>query len=104
MRWELSSEEEKNKKRKRHAEAQKRYREKKINQKTSEMSSEELNWKRTLDRTNQQNRRNNMTKEEKDIMRAKDRARKGKKNHSPKIEKEKTKSKQKKNNCTTQKK
>ena len=106
LRWELSSEEEKNEKRKRHAEAQKRYREKKGNQKTSELSSEELDWKRTLDRTNQQNRRNNMTKEEKDIIRAKDRARKGKKKQEPKIEKEneKTKSKQKKNNCTTQKK
>ena len=104
LRWELSSEEEKNEERKRHAEAQKRYREKKRNQKTSEMSSEELNWKRTLDRTNQQNRRANMTKEEKDIIRAKDRARKRKKNQEPKIEKEKTKSKQKTNNCATQKK
>ena len=105
LRWEMSSEEEKNEKRKRHAEAQKRYREKKGNKKTSEMSSQEVYWKRTLDRKNQQNRRTNMTKEEKDIIRAKDRARKGKKSQEQKVDsKEKTQSKQKKNNCTTQKK
>ena len=39
-----------NEKRKRHAEAQRRYREKKGKLKVSEMSSQDLNWKRAQDR------------------------------------------------------
>ena len=97
-----------NEKRKRHAEAQKRYREKKGKLKVSEMSSQDLNWKRALDRENQQYRRANMTQEERDIIRAKDRERKAKKNQEKKdntiVFKGGKASKQQKNNNRTQKK
>ena len=97
-----------NEKRKRHAEAQKRYREKKGKQKVSEMRRQDLNWKRVQDRINQQNRRANMTQEEKDIIRAKDRERKAKKNQEKKdntiVFKGGKASKQQKNNNRTQKK
>ena len=97
-----------NEKRKRHAEAQKRYREKKGKQKVSEMRTQDLNWKRVQDRINQQNRRANMTQEERDIIRAKDRERKAKKNQEKKnntiVFKGGKASKQQKNNNRTQKK
>ena len=97
-----------NEKRKRHAEAQKRYREKKGKLKVSEMSSQDLNWKRAQDRENQQYRRANMTQEERDIIKAKDRERKAKKNQEKKdntiVFKGGKASKQQKNNNRTQKK
>ena len=84
LRWAQASEEEKCEKRRRHADAQKRYREKKAKKERSDMKSEEIDWKRALDRKNQKNRRMNMTKEQKDSIRAKDREQKAKKRREKK--------------------
>ena len=122
LRWAQASEEEKCEKRRKHAEAQRRYRAKKAEKEKSEIKSEEIDWKRALDRKKQKKRRMNMTKEEKDIVRAKDRERKAKDREKKKnVESdkkvkvikstsidlyalEKKKLKQKKNNCTVDKK
>ena len=64
LRWAELSEEEKCEKRRKNAEAVKRYRAKKGKRARSEMEPEELDWKRALDRKNQNKRRANMTKEE----------------------------------------
>lgn len=71
LRWAQSSE-----KRKKHAEAQRRYRSKKGSQNRSEMSSEDLTHLRDLDRKNQQNKKANMSEAEKELFKAKDRKRK----------------------------
>ena len=71
LRWAQTIEE-----RKKHAEAQKRYRSKKGSQKRSEMSSEDLTHLRELDRKKQQNKKANMTEVEKELFKAKDRKRK----------------------------
>ena len=63
-------------KKKRHAEAQKRYRSKKGIQKRSEKSPKDQAYLRELDRKNQKNKKANMTEEERDIFKAKDRKRK----------------------------
>ena len=72
------------------------------------MSSQDLNWKRAQDRENQQYRRANMTQEERDIIKAKDRFRKAKQNQEKKdntiVFKGGKASKQQKNNNRTQKK
>ena len=122
LRWAQASEEEKCEKRRKHAEAQRRYRAKKAEKEKSEIKSEEIDWKRALDRKKQKKRRMNMTKEEKDKVRAKDRERKAKDRKKKKnVESdkkvkvikctsidlyalEKKKLKQKKNNCTVDKK
>ena len=102
----MTKEEEEIDRKKRHAEAQRRYRENKGNKKRSEMSSEEKNWRRLLDRENQRKRRTNMTKEQKDAIRAKDRERKPKKGRKKRnIDcKEKQTGRQQKNNCRIQRK
>ena len=63
-------------KKKRHSEAQKRYRRKKEIQKRSEKSPEDQAHLKELDRKNQKNKKANMTEEERDIFKAKDRKRK----------------------------
>lgn len=102
----MTKEEEEIDRKKRHAEAQRRYRENKGNKKRSEMSSEEKNWRRLLDRESQRKRRANMTKEQKDAIRAKDRERKPKKGRKKgNIDcKEKQTGRQQKNNCRIQRK
>ena len=64
------------KRKKRHSEAQKRYRRKKGIQKRSEKSPEDQAHLKELDRKNQKNKKANMTEEERDIFKAKDRKRK----------------------------
>ena len=121
LRWAQASEEEKCEKRRKHAEAQKRYRAKKA-KKRSDMDSEEVTWQRALDRKKQSKRRINLTEEEKDAIRAKDRERKAKKRKEKKKDEcdikfkvrkgtsvdlnalEKKKLKQQKYNCTVNKK
>ena len=66
-------------KRKRHAEAQKRYRDKKGNLKRSELCSKDIDRLRELDLKSKKKKRAKMTKEEKDFARAKDRESKAKK-------------------------
>ena len=97
LRWAQLSDEEKCEKRRRHAEAQKRYRARKAKQDRSEMKSEDIERKRALDRKNQQNRRINLSKEEKDSIRAKDRERKAK----DRRERKKDRSKDKINKSTS---
>ena len=122
LRWAELSEEEKCEKRRKNAEAVKRYRAKKGKRARSEMEPEELDWKRALDRKNQNKRRANMTKEEIDAVRAKDRERKAKDRREKKRDEsdnkvkvrkstlidlndlEKKKLKQRKYNCTVNKK
>ena len=80
--WAQLSEQEKKDKRKKHAETQRKYRAKikaeGLVQKRSEMSKKQLAHVRELDRKNQKNRKINMTEEEKDCFKAKDRERKAK--------------------------
>ena len=78
LRWAQASEEEKSEKRRKHAEAQKRYRAKKAGMVSSEMNADKLEWKRALDRKKQRKRRDKLTNEEKDTIKAKDRERKRK--------------------------
>ena len=70
------------------------------------MSSEEKNWRRLIDRESQRKRRTNMTKEQKDAIRAKYRERKPKKGRKKgNIDcKEKQTGRQQKNNCRIQRK
>ena len=74
-----SSQERDIEKRKRHAEAQKRYREKQKNLKRSEICSKDVAKLRESELKRQKKRRANMTKEEKDFVRTKDRESKAKK-------------------------
>ena len=87
LRWAQASEEEKSEKRRKHAEAQKRYREKKARKERSEMNPEDIEWKRALDRKNKKNSRMNMTKEKKDAIKAMDRERKAKERREKKKDK-----------------
>ena len=77
--WAQASDEEKNEKRRRHAEAQRRYRAKKGKQERSKMNSDDIAWKRALDKKHQRKRRNNLTNEEKETIRKKDKESKKKK-------------------------
>ena len=77
--WAQASDEEKDEKRRRHAEAQQRYRAKKGKQERSKMSSDEIAWKRALDKKHQRKRRNNLTDEERDTIRKRDKESKKKK-------------------------
>ena len=54
LRWAQASDEEKSEKRRKHAEAQRRYRAKKGRKERSEMSADEIDWKRALDTKNKE--------------------------------------------------
>ena len=122
LRWAQASDEEKSERRKRNAEAQRKCRARKEKKSVTEMSSEEKERKRALDRKDQKKKRANMTEEEREANRAKDRQRK-KKYRIQKKEKESEdkvkmkhakhsdldnlegkKDKQQKNNCRIQRK
>ena len=87
LRWAQASDEEKSEKRRKHAEAQRRYKAKKGKKENSEKSTDEIEWKRALDTKYQRKRRNKLTEEEKDINRAKDRERKRKNREEKKLKK-----------------
>ena len=94
-------------KRKRHAEAQKKYRDKIKRHfccKRSDMSSEDLDHVRALDRKHQKKRKDNLTKEEMDSFRAKDRERKAKERKAKKEKEMKEKTDKKKKITTLEKK
>ena len=91
LKWALASDEEKNEKRRKHAEAQRRYRAKKGKKERSEMTSDQIVWKRELDKKNQRKRRNKLTKEEEDTIKAKDKERKKKYRQEKKNKKDKGK-------------
>ena len=122
LRWALASDEQKNERRRRNAEAQRKCRAKKEKKTRTEMSAEEKERKRTLERKKKMKKRANMTEEEREANSAKDRQRK-KKNRTQKKEKEsedkvkmkhaknsdknnleEKKGKQQKNNCRIQRK
>ena len=86
LRWALKTEEEKKLEREKNAEKVRKFRAKNGRRKRSEMDPNELERQRLMDLNNKKQRKNNMTEEQKEAARAKDRARKAKK---PKTSKEK---------------
>lgn len=88
LRWAQASDEEKSEKRRKHAEAQRKYRAKKGREERSKMSADEIDWKRALDKKNQRKRRNKLTKEQEETIRAKDCDRKRKERKEKKVKKE----------------
>ena len=94
----------KEEKRKKHAEAQRRHRDKEGNLKRSEMSSEYLAHVRELDRNNKKTKKENMTKEEHDAFKARDRERKAKERKAKKNREMKDKAEEKQDVHTSKKK
>lgn len=84
LRWANKTEEEKKLQREKDAEKMRKYRAKNGRKKRCEMDSDELQRQRLMDKINKKQKRDNMTEEQKEASRAKDRARKAKKSSKSK--------------------